>query len=203
MTGPQLRRSILHAIHQLTGSMEPWKHVGTVMRRYLGPWVGMTATERWETMGELELEILADAVGERAAMMLLQPDASPREVVICGGREYEPTRDDAAWCTWWLAFLAAKAVAHGGARGVDRWAGTLAGRLGLGVVVVEPDYEAHPPKVAPLVRNTEMSLRQGVIAVLALPGGSGTVDMCSKAHARGLPTLLRTDPATHVGRWAA
>ncbi len=66
MTDSSTRRSILHALHQLTGSMEPWKELGQAMRRYLGPWVGMTATERWETMGAVELELLDDALSERA-----------------------------------------------------------------------------------------------------------------------------------------
>lgn len=67
-TPNQLRRAILHALHLLTGSMEPWRELGGAMRRYLGPWVGMSATERWETMGPLELELLADALEEREAI---------------------------------------------------------------------------------------------------------------------------------------
>ncbi len=46
------------------------------MRRYLGPWVGMTATERWETMGAVELELLDDALSERAAIVLLNKEAA-------------------------------------------------------------------------------------------------------------------------------
>ena len=64
-----LRREILSALHALTGTMEPWREVGIVMRRYLGPWVGMSATERWETMGPHELELLADALLEREAIV--------------------------------------------------------------------------------------------------------------------------------------
>lgn len=69
MTPAQLRRSILHALRQLTGSFEPWRELGQAMRRYLGPWVGMSATERWETMGPHELELLADALLEREAIV--------------------------------------------------------------------------------------------------------------------------------------
>ena len=69
MTPAQFRRSILGALHQLTGNMEPWRELGVAMRRYLGPWVGMSATERWETMGPHELELLADALLEREAIV--------------------------------------------------------------------------------------------------------------------------------------
>lgn len=67
-TPNQLRRAILHALHLLTGSLEPWRELGQAMLRYLGPWAGMSATERWETMPALELEILADALEEREAI---------------------------------------------------------------------------------------------------------------------------------------
>jgi hypothetical protein len=204
VTEAQLRRAVLHNIHALTGSMEPWKHAAKYMRQYLGPWLGMSATERWDTLSEIELELLLDALRERAAMVALDEDASgPREVVVCGGRDYEPTRADGAWVTWWLGFLAAKTVVHGGARGVDRWAGTLGTRLDLEVVVVLPDYDRYPGHVAPLERNTVMANRPNVVGVLALPGERGTADMVAKATARGLPVWLRSDPATDVRRWAA
>jgi hypothetical protein len=198
MTPAQLRREILGAMHALTGTMEPWREVGLVMRRYLGPWVGMSATERWETMGAVELELLADAVLERAAIVTAQADAGkPREVIVCGGRDYQPTQQDGRWVTYWLAWLSARVVVHGGARGVDRWAGTLGSRLGLQVAVVEPDYEAHPGKLAPLARNVAMAERFPV-AVLALPGGSGTAHMCRVAADLRIPVFVRDDPATRV-----
>ncbi len=67
-TTAELRRAILGALHRLTGSMEPWKQLGASMRTYLGPWLGMSATERLETMADLELEQLADALEEREAI---------------------------------------------------------------------------------------------------------------------------------------
>lgn len=195
MTPAQLRRSILGALHTLTGTMEPWREVGIVMRQYLGPWVGMSATERWETMGELELELLHDAIVERAAIITAQSDAGrPREVVVCGGRDYEPNVSDGRWVRFWLGWLAARVVVHGGARGVDRWAGTLAARIGLGVVEVPADWEAHGKAAGPK-RNLEA--QRLPVAVLALPGGSGTFDMCRVAAEHRVPVFLRTDPTTH------
>ena len=195
-TPAMLRREILSALHALTGTMEPWREVGIVMRRYLGPWVGMSATERWETMGAVELELLHDAVSERAAIITAQADAGkPREVIVCGGRDYEPTQQDGRWVTYWLAWLAARVVMHGGARGVDRWAGTLGARLGLEVVVVPADWEAHGKAAGPK-RNLAMAERLPV-AVLALPGGRGTFDMCRVAAELHVPVFLRSDPSTH------
>jgi hypothetical protein len=91
MTPTKLRREILGAMHALTGTTEPERDVWVFIRRYLGPWVGMTSLERWKTMGALELELLANAVLERAAIVTAQADAGkPREVVVCGGRDYQP-----------------------------------------------------------------------------------------------------------------
>ena len=164
----------------------------------------MSDLERWDTLSMVELEVMLDALRERAGIVALDADASgPREVIVCGGRDYQPTRGDAAWLTYWLGFLATKTVVHGGARGVDRWAGTLASRLELAVEVVLPDYGRFPGNVAPLERNTVMADRPNVVGVLALPGERGTADMVTKAKARGLPVWLRSDPATDVRRWAA
>lgn len=44
-------------------------------------------------------------------------------------------------------------VISGGARGVDRIAWEQARKRGLQIRVIRPDYEAHAPKLAPLVRN--------------------------------------------------
>jgi hypothetical protein len=230
MTPAKLRREILGAMHALTGTMEPWREVGLVMRRYLGPWVGMSATERWETLGAVELELLADAVTERAAMV--EADCScrapcrtcngaevvvdengedgpcprcsrarcqscsvhRREVIVCGGRDYQPTSEDGRWVTYWLAWLSARVVVHGGAPGVDRWAGTLAARLGLEAVCVPADWDTHGKAAGP-IRNVAMAERYPV-AVLALKGGSGTTDMVAKARARNILVLERNDPST-------
>lgn len=195
-TPANLRREILGAMHALTGTMEPWREVGVVMRQYLGPWVGMSATERWETMGPHELQLLHDAVVERTAIVAANDEGKPREVVVCGGRDYWPRVDDGRWVTYWLGWLSARVVVHGGARGVDRWAGTLAARLGLAAVEVLPDFKTHG-RGAPLVRNTTMTDRLPV-AVLALPGGSGTADMVAKARARKIHVMERNDPTTRL-----
>jgi hypothetical protein len=191
-----LRREVLGALHTLTGTMEPWREVGLVMRRYLGPWVGMSATERWETLGPVELQVLADATVERAAIVTAQADAGrPREVIVCGGRDYQPTALDGRWVSWWLAFLSARTVIHGGARGVDRWAGTLAARLGLDAITIEADWTTHGKSAGP-IRNRIMAARDPV-AVLVLPGGAGTADMAHAACERLILTLEITDRSTH------
>jgi hypothetical protein len=59
-TESELRRAVQLAIHRITGTFEPWKHIGGAMRRYLDSSIGMTATERWE--------YLTDALEEREAI---------------------------------------------------------------------------------------------------------------------------------------
>jgi hypothetical protein len=219
MTDAKLRRAILHALHQLTGSYEPWRELGQTMARVLGPWVGMSATERWETMPRFELELLLDVLEERAAAtgadcscrapaLEGEPADAPasscsvhhREVIVCGGRDYQPTREDGAWLTWWLAFLAARTVVHGAARGVDTWAGTLASRLGLLVASVPADWDGQGVAAGP-IRNRLM-IDRGPVGVIALPGGKGTYDMVKAATARNVPVFLRDDPQLAAWREA-
>lgn len=124
-----------------------------------------------------------------------------REVLICGGRGYHPTRDDALWARNMLERFQAQAVLHGAcvhrcgrrgcrARSVDEWGGEVGRRLGLEVLAFPPDYGRYPPKQAPLERNLMMLDREPVV-VLALPGGSGTKHTCDHAWKRAIPVLHR------------
>jgi hypothetical protein len=67
-TESELRRAVQLAIHRMTGTFEPWKHIGGAMRRYLDSSIGLSATERWDSMGYYELEYLTDALEEREAI---------------------------------------------------------------------------------------------------------------------------------------
>lgn len=53
-------------------------------------------------------------------------------------------------------FLEPFEIMHGGAQGVDQIAGELAKRHEMPCHVVRPNYNAYPPKVAPLKRNDHM-----------------------------------------------
>lgn len=68
MTPAQLRRAIEAALHKATGAMETWPLVHVAMDRHLGPAIGVSALERWERMGVRQLELLLEAIEERAAI---------------------------------------------------------------------------------------------------------------------------------------
>lgn len=68
-TVPQLRHRVEQALADLEGTVETWQHLGPAIRRHLGPWIGMSLLERWETMGPHELQLLVDALEERAAIV--------------------------------------------------------------------------------------------------------------------------------------
>lgn len=65
----KLRRRVERAVHVFTGEIETWRGIVRAMDRYLGPAIGMSPLERWDRMGELELEQLAEALEERAAIV--------------------------------------------------------------------------------------------------------------------------------------
>lgn len=67
-TPAQLRHRVGQALADLEGTVDTWQYLAPAIRLHLGPWIGMTLLERWESMGALELELLADALEERAAI---------------------------------------------------------------------------------------------------------------------------------------
>lgn len=104
-------------------------------------------------------------------------------VVVCGGRDYRPSKADAWSLRAVLRMYGATEVLHGGAPGVDSWAGRVAERLGLPVRVFPADWDAHGRAAGP-IRNRLM-LNEAE-AVVAFPGGRGTADCVSEARRRGL-----------------
>ncbi len=47
-------------------------------------------------------------------------------------------------------------VVSGGARGVDRIASSWAKSKNIDVLIIRPDYDKYPPKIAPIIRNREI-----------------------------------------------
>jgi hypothetical protein len=67
----ELRRRCQAAIVELLGHVdmrEAWRLLRLAVDRYLGPAVGMSFAERWETMPQLERELLCDVLEERSAI---------------------------------------------------------------------------------------------------------------------------------------
>lgn len=108
-------------------------------------------------------------------------------LLVCGSREFT---NAALMRSWFKALLhPGDVVIHGGARGADVMAGTLAIEFLMNMEVYLADWKRHGRKAGP-IRNTLM-LREGKPdCVLAFPGrGPGTRDMMDKALRAGLRVI--------------
>jgi predicted Rossmann-fold nucleotide-binding protein len=116
-------------------------------------------------------------------------------VIICGGRHRHLTLEWYDWLDQIRADLEITTVYHGGAKGIDMDAQRWAHSRGLTVHACPADWERHGPAAGP-IRNAEMLKklsceRNGeAIAVIAFPGGRGTVDMVRKARQAGVTVLM-------------
>lgn len=113
--------------------------------------------------------------------------------VITGGRKVGPSSAMRAWVCSQVRAWSVTSALHGGAPGVDSWAGDLLVALGVSVNVARitrEDVAAWGPRAAPLRRNQRMVDRAQASAtgavVLALPGGAGTSDLVARACRAGL-----------------
>lgn len=120
----------------------------------------------------------------------------PMRVLVCGGREktlrklgLDPGAVYAKLVKTLNVLSACGArqltIIHGGANGVDAWAGQWAAttHTPYEVYPVSPDDWKERGPVAGHERNTEMLLKGKPDAVLAFPGGTGTADMVAKVKA--------------------
>ncbi len=109
-------------------------------------------------------------------------------VLVTGGRDYVPTYRDFCVLRDALWELRATSVVHGGARGVDTWAGKSAKTLGFSVAVFP--YRGDLGRAGGHARNQEMvdycASSRPRAACLHLPGGTGTADCVRRATEAGL-----------------
>lgn len=115
-------------------------------------------------------------------------------VIVCGGRDWRPDRAVSAraerWLALWLWRLDVGAVVHGDAADLvrRRWPSITV----RPVPVTRIEWQRHRKAAGP-IRNASMIQVARCLgefaAVLALPGGSGTADMCSRAEAVGVPVF--------------
>lgn len=81
------RKRVTRAIAELVdeGISEPmpagrlYELLERAMNRYLGPSTGMGVTERWYTLGVLEMSILVEALEERSAIVCEGPYKPKKE----------------------------------------------------------------------------------------------------------------------------
>lgn len=107
------------------------------------------------------------------------------KVLFCGGREFNDREMVAkAFDRFQPSFVIA-----GGARGADMLAEQEALRRGIAVARFPAAWEAHGRK-AGAIRNASMLKFGAPGLVVAFPGGVGTRDMCKKASAAGITTIV-------------
>ncbi len=105
-------------------------------------------------------------------------------VLITGSRNYqapEPIRRELE------KLPPGTVVIHGGARGADELAGTIAAELGLEVIACPADWKKHGKAAGP-IRNQQMLVDHKPDFVIAFPLGEsrGTHDMIRRAKAAGV-----------------
>ncbi len=110
------------------------------------------------------------------------------KVLVCGGRNYK----DAFAVAQLLLALHQRTpftkVIHGDARGADRLAGTWAQSIGIPVVAYPARWDLEGRAAGPR-RNQRMLDQEHPDLCVAFPGGRGTADMTTRAHAAGLPIV--------------
>lgn len=103
-------------------------------------------------------------------------------VCICGGRAHLVTLEEAKRLELWAKANKIARVIHGGADGVDSWAGLWGRSRGIQVRVYPADWDALGRAAGP-IRNKTMAAVADV--VIAFPGGRGTESMVAAARAAG------------------
>lgn len=85
-------------------------------------------------------------------------------------------------------------ILHGGAKGADTLAQRYATENQLPYAIIRPNYKNHPPKVAPLLRNTTLVEKADATLCLYGPGRDGkggTADTARKTLTAKKPLLVR------------
>lgn len=105
--------------------------------------------------------------------------------IVCGGRDF--TDRDAVFRALdaQREALGITAIAHGAARGVDTLAMEWAHARGVACTAFPADWERYG-RAAGVRRNAAMLEKARPDLVIAFPGGRGTADMVSRAHAAGV-----------------
>lgn len=112
--------------------------------------------------------------------MTVEPIARNIKVLVCGGRSYA----DREFVFEMLDKLHVEhffsALIHGGAPGVDGYAGEWAAERGVPTRVYRADWTKYGYMAGP-TRNKQMLEAEQPQMVVAFPGGPGTQDMVRRA----------------------
>ena len=103
------------------------------------------------------------------------------KIIVCGGRDYKDLPTLYTVLDQIHAENKLTCLVNGGYRGADKLASRWAEQRGVPFLEVHANWEKYGKEAGPK-RNTQMlKLHPDVVAVVAFPGGDGTIDMTSKA----------------------
>jgi hypothetical protein len=106
-------------------------------------------------------------------------------LIVCGGRDFKERERAFEALDAVHAKTPITTIVHGGAGGADTIADEWAASRGVPVEVFLADWKKQRRAAGP-IRNQKMA-DSGAGACMALPGGSGTADMCRRAAAANIP----------------
>ena len=108
------------------------------------------------------------------------------KVIVAGGRDFIECFEDRANLRAALLKLGATEVVCGMARGADMFGCSVAREMGLPIAEFSADWDRFGRR-AGMIRNAEMASYAD--ALIAFPGGQGTLNMVAEADRRGLPIV--------------
>ena len=109
-------------------------------------------------------------------------------VLVCGGRNFSDAERVWTVLDRFREKFGVEILIHGAARGADTLAGKWAAARVVPCLRVPADWDRHG-KAAGAARNALMLQLSGPDRVLAFPGGSGTLDMVTRARAAGVEVI--------------
>ena len=108
------------------------------------------------------------------------------KVIVAGGRDFVERSGDRVRLRDALLNLGATEIVCGMARGADMFGYSVAKEMGLPIAEFPAEWDRFG-KRAGMIRNAEMA--NYADALIALPGGSGTLNMVAEANRRKLPVV--------------
>ena len=102
-----------------------------------------------------------------------------KRAIVCGGRDIPDTRKWRAIVRDALEHFEIKELIHGGCRGADIMAASVAGRMDILVREVPAQWQEHGKRAGPMRNKKMLELKPDI--VFALPGGKGTRNMVEQA----------------------
>lgn len=115
-------------------------------------------------------------------------------VVVCvtGGRDFDDPYLMAVTLGLTREHLGIRWLLHGGARGADRMAGLWAEKTGVSLRTLPARWKTDGDAAGP-TRNEDMAQRMILekprCLCIAMPGGSGTLDMMMRCRDYGIPLI--------------